>query len=190
MVVTKRKITFRKRLPLNEFFIAMTTMTQDVSIQFDEEKRIIAEEPTITKETWMKVGTMQMQGFKSFKAKGKTDSTTIYVLPSSKCDPENANEIYFKHLIKCSWDSFDEFIKFGFQQFWKVNLAMKGWNTESTCTCPIFFKHYMCKRVVIIALKNNLISLPEIANPVFLANRRKGGAPQKSRKALENQPNN
>lgn len=52
--VIKRKFTFRKLLPMNQFLLAMKEMTEDISNQLSNEQRIIAEEPTINKETWTK----------------------------------------------------------------------------------------------------------------------------------------
>lgn len=185
--VIKRKITFRKRLPLNQFLKAMQEMTEDISKQLSNEERIIEEEPTIKKETWTKAARMHMENFKSFKAKDNRDDKETYVVPSSKCEIEDANEKYYKCLVKRQWKSFDEFISFGFQQFWIVQLSIADWKFESKCTCPIFFKHYMCKHVIAIAVKEKVAEFPDLANPVLLAPKRKAGRIAKSKRALEYQ---
>lgn len=61
----KRKVTFRRRLPLKEFLIAMKTMTSDVSKQFSEGKRSIEVEPNISRDTMMKAAEMNCNGFVS-----------------------------------------------------------------------------------------------------------------------------
>lgn len=185
--VIKRKITFRKRLPLDKFLLTMKEMTQDVSKQFSDGVRIIAEEPCISKETWTKAATMNVQKFKAFKAKKTSDDKTTYVVPSSKCDLHNANEIYFKSLVRREWQSFDEYINFGFQQFWKVNLAMTNWDVSSSCTCPSFLKQHMCKHIIALAVRDNGIEIPELANPVLLAKRRGAGRIANATRALEYQ---
>lgn len=180
--VIKRKVTFRKRLPLNKFLITMTEMTEEISEQIYDEKRIIAEEPIISKETWSKAARMHINNFKSFKAKG-SDEKKLYVIPSSKCEPNDANEKYYKSLVKREWESFDEFINFGFQILWVVSLSMTIWNVMSSCTCPFFFKQHMCKHIIAIAVKEKLIEFPEIANPVKLTKKRKPGRIPNAKKA-------
>lgn len=48
--VIKRKITLRRRLPLNQFLLTMKQMTAEVSKQFSSDARILAAEPTIKNE--------------------------------------------------------------------------------------------------------------------------------------------
>lgn len=145
--VIKRKITFRKRLPLNQFLIAMEGMTKDVSIQLYNEQRSIAVEPSISNETWTNAAMLHVHGFKSFKVKNNNNDKQTYVVPSSKCEPQDANEKYYKCLVKRQWDSFDEFINFGFQQFWIINVSMTDWKISSTCTCP-FFSSSICVSIL------------------------------------------
>lgn len=185
--VIKRKVTFRKRLPLNQFLLTMKEMTECISNELFKELRIIVEEPTINKETWTKAAEMQIEDFKCFKAKSSTNDKHTYVLPSAKCDPENANENYYKCLVKRNWDSFDEYINFGFQQFWIVHLAITDWKISSSCSCPSFFKHHMCKHIIALAVKEDIIQLPAMANPVLLAPRRKAGRVAKAKRALQHQ---
>ena len=90
--VIKRKVTLRKHLPLNQFLIAMKDMTEDISTQLSKGKRVIEEEPTMTKDMWKKAAEMHQTHLKSFKANGTSDDKTTYVVPSSKCDVDNANE--------------------------------------------------------------------------------------------------
>lgn len=185
--VIKRKITFRKRLPLNKFMISMKEMTEDVSQQLFDERRIIAEEPTISKETMTNAAMMHVKDFKSFKAKSGNNDTQTYVVPSSTCETDNANEKYYKCLVKRQWGSFDEFINFGFQQFWVVHLSMTHWKTSSSCSCPFFFKQHMCKHIIALAVKEDIFEFPEIANPVLLAPRRNAGRIPHATSALQHQ---
>lgn len=185
--VIKRKVTFRKRLPLNQFLIAMKDMTEDISTQLSKGKRVIEEEPTMTKDMWRKAAEMHQTHFKSFKAKGSTDDKSTYVVPSSQCDIDNANEKCYKSLTRREWQSFDEYIDFGFHQFWITTVSMTDWKISSTCSCPCFFKQYMCKHVMALAVKEKLVELPVFSNPVPLAKKRKPGAISKAKKALHHQ---
>lgn len=185
--VIKRKITFRKQLPLNKFLLIMKEMTENISQQLYNEKRVIEEEPLIKKETWTKAAMMHVKDFTSFKARGNSNDKITYVLPSSKCEPDNATTKYYKCLLTRHWKSFDEFINFGFQQFWVVTLSVTDWKTLSNCTCPSFFKQHMCKHILAIAAKEKIVEFPEISNPVLLSKRKNAGRIPNAKKALEYQ---
>lgn len=165
----------------------MKGMIEDISNQLSSGQRIIAAEPTLSKETWTKAATMHVNEFKCFKAKSNDSDKQTYVLPSSKCESENANEKYYKYLVKRNWESLDEFINFGFQQFWIVQVSMTDWKVSSSCSCPIFFKHHMCKHIVAIAVKQNITQFPAMANPIPLASRRTPGRIANAKRALEHQ---
>lgn len=47
--VIKRKVTLRRRLPLNQFLVAMKEMTEGFSNQFSDGRRTIAKEPNIVR---------------------------------------------------------------------------------------------------------------------------------------------
>lgn len=170
----------------------MKNMTEDVSKEFCDKQRSIAEEPTIKKEVWTKAAIMHTENFVSFKAKGISNDKSVHVIPSSECDPNNANETYYKCLVKREWKSFDEFLNFGFQKFWTVTLSLNNWKESSFCTCPFFFKQNICKHIIAIAVKEKVLDFPEIANPVLLSKKRSAGRIPNAKKALEyqNEENN
>lgn len=183
----KKKITLRRRLPMNEFLVSMKEMTVEISKSFSEGKRILATEPDIKKKTFEDAMLMVKENFKAFKAKQKTNSNvSIFSVPSSKCADENATEAYYKTLAKATWDSFDEFIVHGFQQFYIVHFSSNNWKTESTCTCAAFFKQHICKHIIAIGIRSKIIEPPATANPVRLAaTKRKPGRPRGTNKALQ-----
>lgn len=185
--VIKRKVTFRRRLPLNQFLIAMQDMTSSISKQLDSGKRIIEEEPTMPKEMWKKAAQMHQTQFKSFKAKSSSEEISTYILPSSQCDPENANDKYYKALSIKQWESFDEYIDYGFHQFWTVKLSTADWKISSVCNCPCFFKHYMCKHVIALAVNEKIAEFPAMSNSVALAKKLAPGRISKAKKALQHQ---
>lgn len=182
--VIKRKITLRRRLPLNQFLTCMRDMAEDMSKQFSNGERALAKDPTIKKEVFEKAAIMVKENVKTFKAKQRGDlDISIFSIPSSKClEP---TEAYYKALVKATWNSFDEFIVHGFQQFYVVKFSNENWKTESTCTCTYFFKQHMCKHVIAIGIRLNIIELPDTANPVVLAaTKRKAGRPKRTANAL------
>lgn len=171
--IIKRTITFRKRLPLNQFLISMTQMTKQISIQFSSGQREISTEPTISKKVMTDAAELTQTGFKAFKAKSGNASVLVYSIPSSICD--NPSEKYYKTLVNRKWKSFDEFVTYGFQQFWVVQFSLDDWKCESKCTCPIFFKYYMCKHVVACGYREGVIECPNEAIPTLLTTRGRRG---------------
>lgn len=182
--VIKRKITLRRRLPMNEFLRCMAQMAKDVSTQFFKNERALATEPNLNKELFESAAIMVVQNFKSFKAKQPQNANfSIYSIPSSAC--VDSSEKYYKTLVKASWDSFDAYIIHGFQQFYITKFSSDNWKTESTCTCASFFKQHICKHIVAIGVRLNIVNLPQSANPTRLAaTRRKPGRPKRTTTAL------
>lgn len=182
--VIKRKITLRRRLPLNQFLVCMKDMATDISRQFANGKRAIATEPNVKDEILDRAALMVQNNFKAFKAKGPADSTVIiYSVPSSQC--ENASESYYKTLVRTEWKTFDEFVVHGYQKFYIVKLSTVQWKTESSCTCTYFFKNHMCKHIIALAIRSNIVEMPQESNPVLVvATRRKNGRPKRTASAL------
>lgn len=171
----KRRVTFRRRLPLEEFLITMLSMTAEVSQQFSSGMRTVAKEPNIARELMMKAAEMVNSEFQAFKARTKQSGRIFYVIPAQKCLKENANHKYYKSLLRKKWTTFDEFIEYGHQMFWLVRFSNEHWKTQSTCSCPFFLKQFICKHVVAIAMELKIIECPQSANPLLIAPKRKPG---------------
>lgn len=181
--VIKRKITLRRRLPMNQFLVCLKEMTSDISKQFLKGERAIATDPNIKRDVFEKAALMLMNDFKAFKAKQLESEYSIFSIPSSRC--ADASEAYYKTLVKATWKSFDDFIVHGFQQFYIVKFSSQNWKIDSTCTCTAFFKQHMCKHIIAIGVRLDIIDLPDTANPTQLtATRRKPGRPNRTTKAL------
>lgn len=65
----KRKITLRRRLPMNEFLKCMLEMTADASKELQTGERVFAVEPNVTEKVYGAAGLLFQQNFKAFKAK-------------------------------------------------------------------------------------------------------------------------
>lgn len=182
--VIKRKITLRKRLPLNQFMHCMKTMAQDISSQFSKNERRLEVEPNIPKKVYESAAVMVKENFIAFKAKNlRNASVHIYSVPSSRC--ETPTERFYKDLVKSRWESFDDFIVHGYQQFYVVKISIENWKIESTCTCTAFFKQHMCKHIIALGIRIKLIELPASANPVRIAaTKKQRGRPKAAAKTL------
>lgn len=184
----KKKITLRRRLPMNQFLVTMRDMTSDISKEFAKKERYLATEPTIQRETYENATRLIVQNFKSFKAKNSCGSVYTYSVPSSGCAVENATETYYKTLVRTIWKSFDEFIIHGYQQFYIVQYSQGNWKTQSTCTCAAFFKQHMCKHIIAIGIRHHALEIPASSNPTRLMPiRRKPGRPKNTTYALAKQ---
>lgn len=180
-------MTLRRRLPLNQFLVAMKDLTECISSQFSKGEREIASEPIVKKAMMNAAALMHQNGFKCFKAKCSTNDILVYLVPSQNCEENNANEIYYRGLVKRQWQSFDEFIQYGFQMFHIVQLS-KEWNNKSTCTCVSFLKENICKHIIAVGMHEKIIKCPESANPTTLSqHKRQCGPTQKAKKALSMQ---
>lgn len=161
----KRKITLQRRLPLNQFFVAMKELTEYISKQFSKGSRQIANQTNV-KSAIMNAGVLMYQNrFKCFKAKNSIDDIVIFLVPSTNCQESNANEKYYGSLSKRKWQSLDEFLTYGFQMFYIVQVSRKSWKIESKCTCVCFFKENICKHIIAVAMRERIIECPDSANP-------------------------
>lgn len=115
--VIKKKVTLRRRLPMNQFMEKMGTLISEMSKELAEKKRILAEEPLIEESMWRQAVLMQQNFLKSYKIKSMASHPThlSFIVPSSKC--ENPTVLYYKALLNQNWKTFDEYIKHAFQQF-------------------------------------------------------------------------
>lgn len=184
--VIKRKVTLRRRLPMNQFMACMKDMTADISIQFSKGERALKSEPTIKRNTYEKAAAMLQNDFKAFKAKqAQNTNKTIFSVPSSRCAFENATPSFYKTLVQKKWNSFDDYIVHGYHQFYIVEISTDDWKSESKCQCREFFEEHMCKHIVALGVRQKCTSIPDSANPVRLvATRRKPGRPKGTANAL------
>ena len=64
-------------------------------------------------------------------------------------------------------------------QFSKDN----GW-LNGSCTCRDFFKKYVCKHMVGLAIRNKFVKVPPAAKQVPIGEKRSRGRPKQSTQAL------
>lgn len=181
----KRNWTFRKRLPLNQFFIAMCEMTTAASKKSSSGDRKIAKEPTIKKVMLKKAAELEINNFKFFIArKQKNKDHTVFLIPSESCKENEATRQFYKNIQKKSWQSFDEYIEHGFNKFYVVSLSMDNWKTNSQCLCPSFYKQNICKHIIALAIRSKLFELPQSVNPTKLSAKQKPGRKPNALRAL------
>lgn len=184
--VIKSKITLRQRLPMNQFLSKMMDLIEDNSKGLYGGLKEFSKEPDIDSKTWASAILMQQESFTSFKMKPLMSHSQhlSFAVPSSKChDPTIPS---YKNLSQRKWTSFDEYVEYGFQQFYLVHLyPSEAWNRESSCTCTSFMKQYVCKHVIALALREGHTECPDTEEPMLLSNyRRHRGKAKKAQPAL------
>jgi hypothetical protein len=82
------------------------------------------------------------------------------------------------------WNSFQQFKEIAFSVYF-VTLPKESsdWK-RGTCSCPSFFKKYMCKNVVGLAIRSKFCIPPVEAKNIPIGQKRKRGRPSKAKKAL------
>lgn len=160
-------------------------LTELISTQFSNGTRDISTEPCVKNSMMTAAALMFQQEFKCFKAKSSNNNVAIYIVPSHQCDAINANERYYRSLVQREWSSFDEFVEYGYQMFYLVQVSKTSWNIQSTCTCISFFKQNICKHIIAIVMREKIIECPDIANPTLLNKYKRRGRPEKANKALQ-----
>jgi uncharacterized Zn finger protein len=55
---------------------------------------------------------------------------------------------------------------------------------KGICNCPSFFKKYMCKHVVGLAIRSRFCTPPVAAKNIPIGQKRRRGRPSKAKKAL------
>lgn len=168
--VIKRSITLRKRLPLNQFLTSISDLMTEISEQYSSDERVIESKPAVKKNLMREAALLEQQKFAAFKAK---TAVPTYIVPSSKCPANLSNISYYATLVSKVWSSFDEFINHGFQFFWIVQLSSDAWDSKSSCTCPVFYKQNMCKHIIALAMRENLLEYIDSLNPTVISAVRK-----------------
>jgi hypothetical protein len=88
-------------------------------------------------------------------------------------------------MTTCSWLTFDDFVKCAFSVR-KITLDRTNWR-KSTCTCPTYFKKYLCKHVIGLALIHKQFAVRMAAKNQPLGTKRGRGRPALAVLALHRQ---
>lgn len=171
--IIKDEYTLRERLPLSFFLNVADEMVSTWSSQHSSNK-VFAESLTLSLKLW----TDSYQWAKLPKKiilTDKDDKFKYYYIPGGKAEiiKEFANSPL----------NFDEY-RTQFFNKWKVGLPLNNEWIHSKCNCPIFFKEYMCKHILGLAIRLKLTKPPPEAKNIPIGQKRKRGRPSKAKPAL------
>ena len=98
-------------------------------------------------------------------------------------DNASVTESEIKDVEDLNWNTFERFKLQAFN-IWIVDMPVnKNW-IESTCSCPQFFKGYICRHVVGQAIRLKLVTPPPAAKNIPIGQKRKRGRPKLASRAL------
>jgi len=143
---------------------------------------LFSTEPTITLKKWTDAYHFAKSSKSVLQIPSNKKGFTDYYIPAGATETVTKNEI--QKYKKKKWTSFDQFkdLQFG---MWKVTLSHNGseWK-NGFCNCPNFFKEYICKHVIGMAIRLKFCKPPAPAKDVPIGEKRKRGRPRKITKAL------
>ena len=185
--VIKKENTLRKRLNLATFLKAAFKLVQDWSTERNP-KSLNHRKPLTTQVTietrhytksyqWLKNpsrSTIQSENTFFSRAEGAESFG-----PLTNKDIKVYKAAYEKKQFK----TFDEFYNICFS-IWCTKLNRDDFR-KSTCTCPSYFKHYICKHIIGIAAIEKLIKIPCQAKSLPIGAKPKPGRPPAAKKALQ-----
>ena len=190
--VIKDQDTFRNLLDLSTFLFTVRKIIRKWSSQRSPSnpncKRFV-DLPTIDLKTW----TLAYQWKKQAKILQMDSSYFVASQNNKEFFISDTIILKYKKLMsECNFDTFEHFVSTDFG-YWRIelpdNVDSTNWHTGK-CTCPWFYKNYMCKHIVGLALRLKLAneSIPSAAKLIPLDRQRGVGRPLKCLKALEYQP--
>ena len=113
-------------------------------------------------------------------------NTVHYFMPAGDEDTLTHDQVesYRATFRDGSWTSFSEFLSQAFG-IWQVEMSTSAdeWK-NATCSCPVFYKDYICKHIIGVALPVQHCKPPSAARVGKLVQKAKRGAKPKATKAL------
>lgn len=169
--------TMRDRLPLVQFLNELLKMVNDWSCDYIKDKVFITQ-PTIDLPLWTSAYQWVKLSKRVIVSQHLIDlDEKVY---SFKIPSSNFDTVVEFDLSHCK--SLDEFKKFAFA-YYTVEMPSNNWR-KGSCTCPSFYKMFICKHLVGMAMRYRLVEPPLAAKSVPLGQKRKRGRPKKAKHAL------
>lgn len=165
--------TLRERFSLSHFLAVVSEMVTQWSNQISDTLPVTLK---FDLQEWTE-GYLWAKKNVEIKILSSDATNSVYLAPS-----ESTIRIKDTNTAYESWQTFDEYRERNFA-FWRIELPRAEW-TNGTCTCPQFFKKYMCKHILGLAIRLNLASPPLEAKIIPSPQSRKRGRPSKSKPAL------
>ena len=181
----KKEDTLRSLLDLNTFLVTCDSIVRKWSHARDPlntNSKPFALEPTISLSQWT-------LGFNWQKFVAKVKQTDLYkccyyVSSNDGIEIESSLVIdkYEELMDSCNWKTFLGFKNCAFG-YWRIRINSENWK-HSSCSCPIYFKQYICKHIIGMAIRLKLAIPDARAKKIPLNQKRKAGRPCLAQPAL------
>ena len=110
------------------------------------------------------------------------DESTEYYLPAN--DEIKTTQTEIDYIKEMKLKTFDQFKQKAFK-VWTLTMINNEENwSHNVCSCPDFFKKFMCKHIVGFTIQMKYCKPPLAAKDVPIGEKRKRGRPKKATKAL------
>ncbi|CAH2085242.1 unnamed protein product [Euphydryas editha] len=164
--------TLRERFPLSRFLVVVSDMVKEWSGTYQMES--FSNSPSIELKDWTAGYQWAKSGRKVVVLKADSMKKTYLIASSGESTVQFGQD----------WSSFDEYKQVAFA-YWTVELPINKdqWKTGE-CNCPQFFKDYICKHVIGLAIRLKYVTPPAEAKNIPIGIKRKRGRPAKARPAL------
>ncbi|CAF1234572.1 unnamed protein product [Didymodactylos carnosus] len=140
--------------------------------------KVFATEPTISLSLW--TSSYQWAKLSKDVICVSNDFSKTYYIPAR--DLQSITKADLDKYKNKKWTTFNQFKK-SFD-IWCMELENDSDWKKSKCNCPAFFKNYICKHVVGMAIRLKYCKPPPAAKTVPIGEKRKRGRPAKAKPAL------
>jgi hypothetical protein len=169
-----------ERLPLSRSKVLIFEIVEKWSKLYERDLKQFHDKQTITLDIW----TSSYQWVKLNKSvvSNKLDNEIEFYLLAG--EELNISKAEIDNMKKIKWHSFDQYKVKAFN-IWRVLLPIDEtkW-IDGQCNCPAFFKKFMCKHIVGLAIRLNYCRPPPAAKNVTIGENRRRGRPLKAKKTL------
>lgn len=179
----KTNHTMRKLLPLKTFCLKLFEWVKTWSLKYENNEKVFHKVVPITKELWVSGKEFALLD-KTIKAHKKDDNSITYIVPSG-------TKTSITTLDRSTFDTLEQYRDNCFEYYLVTMPNSNSKDSDSylrgVCDCPQFYKHYMCKHILGVALRLKLVKVPLSACNTKLPVKMGPGRPGKAKKALQKQ---
>ena len=148
-LVIKNEETVREKLPLARFLEKALHCVEKWTSEFQDKRRTFYLEKPIALPLWTE-GNQWAKRNKKVTSECTGDFERFFC-PAGDQSSLSSSEI--ADVINMRYNTFKQYKKQAFK-IWVVDMSKKAENwSQGKCTCPVFFKKYMCKHVIGLALR-------------------------------------
>lgn len=161
----KRERTLKKRLPVGKFLNGVLCLLEDWSKSRDPRSVNcikFSEVRSITLDQWVTAHQWAVKNLKVLRLNHTNpDCKTFYTNSNKSNLPVTPNTVSIYQDTMGIWTSFEDF-QHVYYSTWKIIINSKCLEA-SKCNCPYFSKYLICKHVLGIQIRLNLVKPPEEA---------------------------